>query len=102
MNEPWTTDVGPGIAREDPDALDTIALLQDEIARLEGELRARDEMIRDANAAPGPALDDPAPVEEARRQIDCLNAERVGREETIAMLLEQTRLLEEAESTSRA
>ncbi|MGE5755515.1 MAG: hypothetical protein ACM35G_07350, partial [Planctomycetaceae bacterium] len=102
MSEPWTTDTEPGITRADRDALDTIALLQEEVARLEGELRARDEAAFAAETEPAPRRDDPAPAEEARRQIEVLNAELAGREEAIALLLEQTRLLEEAEASSRA
>jgi uncharacterized small protein (DUF1192 family) len=102
MSEPWTTDTEPGITRADRDALDTIALLQEEVARLEGELRARDEAAFATETEPEPRRDDPAPAEEARRQIEALNAELAGREEAIALLLEQTRLLEEAEASSRA
>ncbi len=79
---------------------ETIALLQEEVARLEAETLARDD--RDA-APPGdePAADGRA-VEEASRRIDALAAELAARDETIALLLEQARLAEEAEEAGRA
>lgn len=78
---------------------ETISLLQEEIARLENELRSRDE------AAASPA--DPAPRDVAAeaavtRQLDSLLAELASRDETINLLLEQSRLFEEAESAHQA
>jgi hypothetical protein len=102
MNEPWSADTEPGITPTDLDSLDTIALLQEEIARLEAELRVRDEAVLESSAGSAPEINDSSSSEESRQQIDRLNAELVSRDETIGMLLEQTRLLEEAEATSRA
>jgi hypothetical protein len=102
MNEPWSPDTEPGITPTDPDALDTIALLHEEIARLEAELHARDEVLFESQAESAPVVDVSSISEESRRQIDLLNSELISRDETIGMLLEQTRLLEEAEATSRA
>jgi hypothetical protein len=84
---------------EDLDYQETIALLQDEVVRLENELRSRDE------ADQGPA--EPAPVdaaaeEAAGRRVASLMTELANREETINLLLEQARLFEEAESADRA
>jgi chromosome segregation ATPase len=80
---------------------ETIALLQEEVARLEAEALARDD--RDAAASPA---DVPAAVgreaEEASRRVDALAAELAARDETIALLLEQVRLAEQAEEAGRA
>jgi DNA repair exonuclease SbcCD ATPase subunit len=85
------------------DALDdyqeTIALLQEEVVRLESELRSRDEA--DA-CAPAPAPGDSAGDEAARLQVESLLAELANRDETIQLLLEQARLFEEAESADHA
>jgi chromosome segregation ATPase len=102
VNEPWTTGAEPEITPTDLDALDTITLLQEEITRLEAELRLRDESVFGSGSEPAPDLEGFATSEEAIRQIEHLNAELIGREETIGLLLEHTRLLEEAEATSRA
>ncbi len=102
VNEPWTTGAEPAITPTDLDALDTITLLQEEITRLEAELRLRDESVFGSGSEPAPDLEGFVTSEEALRQIERLNAELIGREETIGLLLEHTRLLEEAEATSRA
>jgi hypothetical protein len=102
VNEPWTTGAEPAITPTELDAIDTITLLQEEITRLEAELRLRDESVFGSGAEPAPDLEGFATSEESLRQIEHLNAELIGREETIGLLLEHTRLLEEAEATSRA
>jgi hypothetical protein len=79
--------------------LETIALLQEEIARLEAEARMRDDL--DAGARDEPAIDDQA-ARDASRRIDALNADLAARDETITLLLEQVRLAEEAEEAGRA
>jgi hypothetical protein len=87
------------------DALDyqeTIALLQEEIVRLESELRARDDGRTEPGepAAAGP--DDELLGEGMRAQVASLTAELAAREETIHLLLEQARLFEQAEAADQA
>jgi hypothetical protein len=80
---------------------ETIALLEEEIARLEGELRLRDleAAERDENhPVPPPVVEDA----EARERIIELGDALAAREETIALLLEQVRLADEAEAASHA
>ena len=83
---------------DDEMSRETVTLLLDEVARLEAELRARDE------AAPvddWPA-DGPAPADaELRSKVEQLTAELAGRDETIGVLLEQTQLFEEAAAAQR-
>ena len=86
----------------DTDYLETIALLQDEISRLEGELLAREQpeqCLAGCQASTADADD----FEQGPHQfeIERLNAELTSRDETINLLLEQLRLVEEAESASR-
>ena len=79
---------------------DTIALLQQEIARLEAELLARDEALlnpaadHEFSAAPsdGPLA----------RRVEALTADLARSEETVNLLLEQTLLFEEAAIAQRA
>jgi hypothetical protein len=79
---------------------ETIALLQEEVARLEAEVRARDEALHHdlPDGLDGHRVDD-GPL---RRQVEELTAELAGRDETIGILLEQTRLFEEAAEAQRA
>lgn len=93
-------DLDPGI-----DYQDTVALLQEEIARLEEELRLRDEaramaptLVSAEPAAPPPQSSQPADLE----RIAELASELARRDETIALLLEEIRLVEEAEAAGRA
>jgi chromosome segregation ATPase len=83
-------------------ACETIALLQEEIARLENELRDREDACQELESvcrqAQTPEVFDPAAAEEASR----LRAELSARDETIGLLLDQLRLVEEAEAASRA
>jgi uncharacterized small protein (DUF1192 family) len=97
MNEPWSADAAG--ASVDPD---TIALLQEEIARLEDELRMRDEAAEAERHALRSEPRATARDEAGDRQIARLGDEIAGRDETIALLLEQVRLSEEAEASSRA
>jgi hypothetical protein len=102
MAEPWSTDAAGATAG--PGDNDTIALLQEEIARLEDELRARDEAAAEAadrhDSRPGRR---PPPRDEAaERRVAELSGELAGRDETIALLLEQMRLAEDTEAASRA
>lgn len=82
---------------------DTIALLQEEIARLENELLARDE-ARVATADPSCGADPTTEAEAAqlRGEIQRLRADLAAREDTILLLMDQLRLVEEAELAARA
>lgn len=84
---------------EELDYQETIALLQEEVVRLENELRLRDEAGSDEHRPPG---SESAPDEAAGRQVASLLDELANRDETINLLLEQARLFEEAESADRA
>ena len=76
------------------DYLDTVTLLQEEIARLEAELRQRDEAVLD-EPSPRP-LGDPATEDAGARQIHELTTLLTERDETIGLLCEQLAALEEA------
>jgi hypothetical protein len=83
--------------------LETIALLQEEIARLENELLARDESCQGVVADGLSSDDDVAPGDLAlARESARLAGELASRDETINLLLDQLRLVEEAEAASRA
>ncbi|HEV3120421.1 MAG TPA: hypothetical protein VGY53_00895 [Isosphaeraceae bacterium] len=87
------------------DYQDTVALLQEEIIRLEEELRIRDEASSDASGvSDGPlAADDLHAIESADAgRIAELNAEILRRDETIALLLEEIARFEEAEAAARS
>ncbi|QEH38263.1 hypothetical protein OJF2_68610 [Aquisphaera giovannonii] len=91
--------------RDEPDDvhLETIALLQEEVARLEAELLARDEADR-GRACAGD-LDDDARVEAdraAREEAGRLRSDLAARDETIKLILDQLSLVEEAEAAGRA
>jgi len=102
MSERWLSDSESKTASPTTADQDTIALLEEEIARLEDEIRIRDL----AATAEGQGLNtyqgQPAHDEEAEERIAQLGKELASREETIALLLEQTRLADEAEAASRA
>jgi len=92
----------PGCDQADADYLETIALLQDEIARLEGELLAHEETGASSAYSDRPRADAGAHDElPDRQELDRLGAELAARDETINLLLDQLRLVEEAESASR-
>jgi hypothetical protein len=96
MAEPWTETTE-----------ETVALLLEEIARLESELRARDEADRlqaetEAETRSEPIAAPAAPDAGLVRQIEELNAELAGRDETITVLLEQAELFEQAATAQRA
>jgi chromosome segregation ATPase len=84
---------------DDLDYQETIALLEEEIVRLESELRSRNEEVMGASGGPGPH--DEAAEEEARRKVSSLTAELGARDETIGLLEEQLRLLEEITTADR-
>jgi hypothetical protein len=90
MAEPWTETTE-----------ETVALLLDEIARLESELRARDEADQlETRSEPiaVPAASDAG----LDRRIEELTADLAGRDETIIVLLEQADLFEQAAIAQRA
>ncbi len=99
LASPWDGEVEPN------HDVDTITLLQEEIARLEAELRDRDQAalshhdhhLDNANAHAHAHASDTS-----REQIDGLLAEIAARDETVELLLEQSRLYEEAASAQRA
>ena len=74
------------------DYLDTVSLLQEEIARLEDELRRRDEAVPEPPHEPqaGPA------AEVAESRVGELTALLAERDETIRLLCDQLAALEEA------
>jgi hypothetical protein len=82
---------------------ETIALLQEEIARLESELLDRVEAGQIRPEEGGSRDDEVEPCDQAPRQeLERLTAELTTRDETINVLLDQLRLVEEAESATRA
>jgi len=92
----------PGCDQADADYLETIALLQDEIARLEGELLTHEETDLSSECSDRSRADPVGPAEAPYQQeIDRLGAELAARDETINLLLDQLHLVEEAESASR-
>ncbi len=95
-----TSDLETGQA--DADYLETIALLQDEISRLERELLDR-EQDEPRSASTDRARDDACDTDQALHQPEneSLRVELAARDETINLLMEQLRLVEEAESASR-
>src|SRR5438270_8043476 len=101
MTEPHA---GPATTHETADVdptQDTIDLLHEEIARLEAELLARDDAALhavDAEPAGGDGDEDGA----LRRRVEELTAELATRDETVALLLDQARLFEEAAWAQRA
>ncbi len=92
-----------GVGQADADYLETIALLQDEITRLEGELLAREQDESRPTEADRSAAD-AGELEELpdRQELQRLGAELAARDETINLLLEQLRLVEDAESATKA
>jgi chromosome segregation ATPase len=98
INGHWTSEVES--SGGDSPYLDTVALLQEEIARLEEELRLRDEL--GASGAGGPGAADPVGERAIAGRVDELTAELAKRDETIALMYEQIRLLEEGETATRA
>ncbi len=93
----------PGRDGSDPGAeyLDTITLLEDEISRLESELQARREDDLESRVSPTSEAD-AAATALLQQSLDRTRDELAARDETISFLLEQVRLIEDAESASRA
>src|SRR5579864_5271363 len=83
------------------DYQDTVALLQEEIAHLEEEIRVRDEARADRPAeAAQPSY--PAPDPAVAGRIEELTGELARREETIALLLDELGMVDEAAAAGRA
>lgn len=80
---------------------ETIALLQEEVARLEAELRARDEAA-ELPTPPWLQAEPEGASSEAGERALALAEELNGRDETIAILLDQCRLFEEAAAAQKA
>ena len=100
MAGPWSTD--PADAGADAAENETIALLQEEIAHLENEIRMRDESAAAEHHAPRPDARQATRDEAWTLRMARLTDELAGRDETIALLHEQMRLSEDAEAASRA
>src|SRR5262249_17997619 len=100
--EPWLTDAASEAAGTSAADRETIALLQEEIARLEAELLMYDESASADPQALRSASQPTVQDEEAAERIVSLRDELAGRDDTIALLLEQIRLADEAEAASRA
>jgi hypothetical protein len=103
MRKPSSADIED--LGQDVEYQDTVVLLQDEIARLEEELRQRDEapIGESAGADFGLAQAAGAQLTSAdTARLAELTSELARRDETIALLLEEIRLVEEAEAAGRA
>lgn len=82
---------------------ETIALLHDEIARLEAEISARDEaQVADDLTTTWDALHGYEDLEPFRARIEALGIELAAKEETIELLLEQSRFYEDCAAVQRA
>jgi len=92
-----------------PEYLETIALLHDEVARLEQELQLRGDSswetvstgvaAAESEVMPSSASESAAASQE---EVERLKCELANREETVALLLDQLSLLEEAKAANRA
>jgi hypothetical protein len=99
MNDPHGDDAASAVLLHQEE----ICALLDEIARLESELRARDEALASAghyDSHTDAADSDGGPADPTRAEE--LSAELAAREETIAVLLEQTRWYEEAAAAQKS
>lgn len=85
----------------DGTVVDTVTLLQEEIARLEAELRLRDELDA-ARTTADAAPDGRDAGADDQRRIAELAGELAERDRTIELLWEQLTLQEEAEAAARA
>jgi hypothetical protein len=102
MSERWLSDPPSDTANPTTADMETIALLGEEIARLEEEIRIRDLAAAGQAQHPHAFPEPPAHDAEAEERIAQLEKEIACHEETIALLLEQTRLADEAEAAGRA
>ena len=101
--------VGDGSEAPIADYLETIAILQDEVARLEQELQLHDERQRETTSIDEASLHDEAAAASAREnvagepgEVERFQAELVSREETIRLLLDELIRVEEAQAATRA
>jgi chromosome segregation ATPase len=101
--------MGDGSEAPIADYLETIAILQDEVARLEQELQSHDERQRELTSIDEASLHDEAAAASAPENVtgepgdvERLQAELVGREETIRLLLDELNRVEEAQAATRA
>ncbi len=90
------------VSRSREEYQDTIALLQEEIARLESELLLQEENRYAIHQRSREELDLQRDRDAAGRTLAELNAELANRDETINLLWEQVLRYEEAESANRA
>jgi chromosome segregation ATPase len=108
-----TFDIDDAYANEfrygDPERVDTIALLQEEIVRLEAELQARGEgtpeSVSIGVSSTENEFDRPSASEYAapsHPEVERLRGDLATREETVAFLLDQLSLLEDARTADRA
>jgi hypothetical protein len=106
-------DSDPGVDAGDgnpaADYLETISLLQEEVARLEQELRwHHQEQSDETSSATASALGEVGPAAALESQpggaeeLERLRSEVASREETIRLLLDQLSQVEEAQAASRA
>ncbi len=111
LNDSFDGETAIEDAGEDPGThyREVIALLEEEVARLEQELRWRDQApsarpSRDAASTPDESEATAASedVGVARAAIERLEAEVASREETIGLLLDQLSRVEEAQASGRA
>jgi uncharacterized small protein (DUF1192 family) len=91
------------------DYLETITLLQEEVARLEQELQMRDESRRQTTSNDEAAFQDEAEAVGAREnlagkaeEVERIKAELASRDETISLLLDEVSRVEEAQAATRA
>jgi hypothetical protein len=98
----WSTNAESRTAGASGAEDETIALLEEEIARLETELRLRDLAAAAEIDHAGTDQPRPGPDPGAQERIAQLEAELAARAETIGLLLEQLRLADEAEAASHA
>jgi myosin heavy subunit len=91
------------------DYQETIEILQEEIARLERELQLRDESREDAASHVDSSFDDKPETSDAADthggdplEVERLQKELDGRDETIVLLLDELSRVDEAQKASRA
>lgn len=103
-------DYGPGAGETSvAEYLETIEILQEEIARLEHELLARDEnhldsvsIVDSAHDDHVDAADDPVSALGDPEELEQLKKELESRDETIVLLLDELSRVEEAQKAGRA
>jgi hypothetical protein len=101
--------VGDGIETPVADYLETIALLQEEIARLEQELRWYDERQIETTSNAGVSSQDETEAASALEnvagdpeEVERSKAELASRDETIRLLLDELSRVEEAQAATQA